>query len=166
MCAEVQVQCPFTGTVQASFLSGWKRQRRRKAIMSRVALREPQTQASHCNNPLAWWKENHHRFPVLAEMARIYLAVQPPSAPAECVFGCASQLLSLKNSAWTFKIMLLLTLPQSPLLSHCIQTDSQFRHVADSFLVQLATPHELLDSVCPLQTTHHPNPLVRSLLPF
>lgn len=51
------------------------------------------------NNPLDWWKENHHRFPVLAKMARIYLAVQATSAPAERVFSRASRLLSSKRSS-------------------------------------------------------------------
>ena len=49
-------------------------------------------------DPLAWWKDNLHRFPILAKMARIYLAVQPTSAPAERVFSRASH-LSVNRSA-------------------------------------------------------------------
>ena len=56
-------------------------------------------QAREYTDPLGWWKDNHHRFPILAKMARIYLAVQPTSAPAERVFSRASRLLSANRSA-------------------------------------------------------------------
>jgi len=50
------------------------------------------------NNPLEWWKKNEMRFPILARLARIFLAVQPSSAPSERIFSVASRLLSARRT--------------------------------------------------------------------
>jgi hypothetical protein len=46
------------------------------------------------SDPLQWWKTNQSLFPILANLARIYLAVQATSAPSERVFSTASRILS------------------------------------------------------------------------
>ncbi len=49
-------------------------------------------------DPLTWWKLNAHKYPVLARLARIYLPVQPTSAPSERVFSVASRLISSRRT--------------------------------------------------------------------
>ena len=49
-------------------------------------------------NSLLWWKANQLRFPILARLARIYLAVQPSSVPSERIFRVASRLLSARRT--------------------------------------------------------------------
>jgi hypothetical protein len=47
--------------------------------------------------PLAWWRERKDRYPVLFEMARVYLAVPASSAPSERVFSAAKLVLTDKR---------------------------------------------------------------------
>jgi hypothetical protein len=44
--------------------------------------------------PLQWWAARASRYPILAEMARVYLAVPASSAPSERVFSVASLVLT------------------------------------------------------------------------
>jgi hypothetical protein len=44
--------------------------------------------------PLEWWTARAARYPVLAQMARVYLAVPASSAPSERVFSVASLVLT------------------------------------------------------------------------
>jgi len=44
--------------------------------------------------PLEWWAAHADRYPVLAQMARVYLAVPASSAPSERVFSVASLVLT------------------------------------------------------------------------
>lgn len=46
------------------------------------------------NDPLEWWRRNQSKFPLLATLARMYLAVQATSAPSERVFSVASRVVS------------------------------------------------------------------------
>ena len=41
-------------------------------------------------NPLPWWKDNSARFPLLSELAHVYLAIPATSAPSEQVWSRAS----------------------------------------------------------------------------
>ena len=47
--------------------------------------------------PLVWWRERKDRYPVLFEMARVYLAVPASSAPSERVFSAAKLVLTDKR---------------------------------------------------------------------
>lgn len=49
-------------------------------------------------NPLPWWKENSHRFPLLAKLAQVYLAIPATSAPSERVWSRAARILTCKRS--------------------------------------------------------------------
>ena len=45
------------------------------------------------NDCLKWWKTNKFVFPILAQLARNFLAIQATSAPTERVFSVASRLI-------------------------------------------------------------------------
>ena len=49
-------------------------------------------------NPLPWWRENTSRFPLLSELAHVYLAIPATSAPSERVWSRASRILTCKRS--------------------------------------------------------------------
>ena len=65
---------------------------------TKLPLRIIQNGEKIFSDPLLWWKQNEHKFPILARLARIYLAVQPSSAPSERIFSAASRLLSARRS--------------------------------------------------------------------
>jgi hypothetical protein len=48
-------------------------------------------------DPLLWWKERAARYPVLSEMARVYLCIPASSAPAERVFSAGTLVLTDKR---------------------------------------------------------------------
>lgn len=50
------------------------------------------------NDPLEWWKKNQGLFPILARLAKDYLAVQATSAPSERVFSVASRIISNRRT--------------------------------------------------------------------
>lgn len=49
-------------------------------------------------NPLSWWRDNSPRFPLLTELAHVYLAIPATSAPSERVWSRASRILTCKRS--------------------------------------------------------------------
>ena len=58
-------------------------------------LREPSLAVDQCC--LAWWLSKKDHYPVLFEMARVYLAIPASSAPSERVFSVGSLVLSEKR---------------------------------------------------------------------
>ena len=53
------------------------------------------------NDPLLWWKKNEEVFPILAKLARIYLAIPATSAPTERIFSKASLVINRLRSRLT-----------------------------------------------------------------
>ena len=53
------------------------------------------------HSPLEWWKLNHHRFPLVAQVARKYLCVPATSTPAERVFSTAGLTVTRLRSCLT-----------------------------------------------------------------
>jgi hypothetical protein len=46
------------------------------------------------SDTLAWWKDNETKFPILAKLARMYLAIQATSAPpSERIFSVATRII-------------------------------------------------------------------------
>ena len=50
-------------------------------------------------DPFPWWKKNQVAYPILARLAKIYLAIQAISAPTERVFSVASRIMSSRRCA-------------------------------------------------------------------
>ena len=51
------------------------------------------------NDPLVWWKKNATKFPLLATLAREYLAIPATSAPSERIWSRAARILSLSRAS-------------------------------------------------------------------
>ena len=49
-------------------------------------------------DPLQWWREHQHRFPVLARVARRFLCIPASSAPAERVWSTAGNTITEKRA--------------------------------------------------------------------
>lgn len=49
-------------------------------------------------NPLAWWRNNKHKYPHIAKLARRYLAVPCTSVPSERVFSAAGDIVTASRS--------------------------------------------------------------------
>jgi len=59
-------------------------------------LREDKIPFSQC--PFNWWLNKKNKYPILAKMARIHLAIPATSTPSERLFSDAGNLLSAKRS--------------------------------------------------------------------
>ena len=64
------------------------------ALESEMATYLSESLLPRSENPLHWWRSNAHRFPIMAEAARTYLAAPPTSVPSERVFSIAGDTLS------------------------------------------------------------------------
>ena len=51
------------------------------------------------SNPLDWWRKHQALFPVLARLARIYLAQPATSAPSKRIVSVASRIISAKRTS-------------------------------------------------------------------
>jgi hypothetical protein len=63
--------------------------------------------------PLAYWKNNSHRFPILSILARQYLAIPATSAAIERVFSISSNIITKSRNRLDPKIVQELTLLKS-----------------------------------------------------
>ena len=50
------------------------------------------------NDPLVWWRRNRTVFPILSQLARIYLPIQATSAPSERIFSQAELIIREKRN--------------------------------------------------------------------
>lgn len=83
-------------------------------------LREPGIPLTGC--PLKWWREKQGQYPILAEMARVYLAIPASSAPSERVFSVAKLTLDHKRrSLHPDRVSRLLFLKKNMQLYHTLQ---------------------------------------------
>ena len=56
-------------------------------------------------DPLEWWKRNHQlKYPYLARLARLYLAVPAMSPPPERIWSRASRILTCKRDNLKLKV--------------------------------------------------------------
>ncbi|XP_073017614.1 zinc finger BED domain-containing protein RICESLEEPER 2-like [Primulina eburnea] len=54
---------------------------------------------------LAWWKQNHHRFPILAQIARDVLAIPISTVASESAFSTGGRILDCFRSSLTPKVV-------------------------------------------------------------
>ena len=66
--------------------------------ISRYLLSTPFSASTPSQVILDWWKSNQVHFPILARMARIYLAIPATSAPVERLFSDLGNIITLKRS--------------------------------------------------------------------
>ena len=50
------------------------------------------------NNPLDWWRNNENQFPLIAKMAKRYLAIPATSAPSERVWSLSAFVINAKRA--------------------------------------------------------------------
>ena len=62
------------------------------------------TTACSFGDPLEWWKKNQLKYPYLARLASLYLAVPATSAPSERIWSRASRILTLKRANLKAKV--------------------------------------------------------------
>jgi hypothetical protein len=56
-------------------------------------------QSKYQDNALLFWKDHEHMFPLLSQLAAIYLGISASSVPVECLFSTAGLILNGKRSS-------------------------------------------------------------------
>jgi len=56
-------------------------------------------QSKFQDNALFFWKDHEHMFPLLSQLAGIYLGISASSVPVECLFSTAGLILNGKRSS-------------------------------------------------------------------
>lgn len=65
-------------------------------------------------DPLAWWRDNQGRFPLLSKVARKYMCICATSAPSERVFSAAGNIVTpLRSSLKPHKVNMLVFLARN-----------------------------------------------------
>jgi len=49
-------------------------------------------------NVLLWWKQNNHKFPILAKLAKMWLAIPATSASSERIFSIAGRVITKEKN--------------------------------------------------------------------
>lgn len=66
------------------------------------------------SDPLAWWRDNQARFPLLSKVARKYMTICATSAPSERVFSAAGNIVTpLRSSLKPDKVNMLVFLARN-----------------------------------------------------
>lgn len=65
-------------------------------------------------DPLAWWRDNQNRFPLLCKVARKYMCICAKSTPSERVFSAAGNIVTpLRSSLKPHKVNMLVFLARN-----------------------------------------------------
>jgi hypothetical protein len=76
-------------------------------------------------DPIIYWKAKQYDFPILAAMARDYLAIPATSAPSECVFSTGGDIITKKRNSVDLEIICNQYFPRFPLHSITLQIHYQ-----------------------------------------
>lgn len=68
-----------------------------KMLELRAYMKEPIVNMNVC--PMTWWRNNQHKYRVLAKLARKYLAIQGTSVASERVFSLAGHIINTKRTS-------------------------------------------------------------------
>ena len=58
-----------------------------------------EAQIDRSADPLTWWQQNQHRFPLLATLAKKYLCICATSVPSERLFSSAGLVVNKRRAS-------------------------------------------------------------------